>query len=211
MSELASQDTTRNALTGVLLEHKGDKVRIVASDARMLGVLTVQNRADAFPETAGMKGAPNGATSALVDADAFAKMCKAVPRKSVTTDLGVQASATAVTMCGVDSVKDGETLKVRSENVSVQKPVEGKFPDFDSIMGNYTSGELKVVLNPEYVIALMQAIIKSGATSEHCMAVEFNFYADPAKFKSSAVRVRAVNANEGREFNGILMPLTIDG
>lgn len=140
-----STDTTRNALTGILLVLKGKEIRMVSSDARRLALVRRKTE----------KG-DQGNLEVLIPPKALTILEKSLGSEDETIHVGVQQNQ----------------FLMRTHNTMVfTRIVEGKFPDYDAVIPK--DYEHKVYLGTEeFLAAVRQSALM---TSDRCKAVKLLF------------------------------------
>ena len=137
-----SNDTTRNALTGILVVLKGKDIRMVSSDARRLAMVKRK-----------VEKNEHGALEVLVPPKALTLLEKTLGPEDETIQVAVQQNQ----------------FLMRSHNAMVfTRLVEGKFPDYDAVIPK--DYDHKVYLGvEEFLAAVRQAALM---TSDRCKAVK---------------------------------------
>ncbi len=137
-----STDTTRNALTGILVVLKGKDIRMVSSDARRLAL--VKRKVEKAAETT---------LEVLVPPKALSLLEKTLGTEDETIHVAVQQNQ----------------FLMRTHNAMVfTRLVEGKFPDYDAVIPK--DYDHKVYLGTEeFLAAVRQAGLM---TSDRCKAVK---------------------------------------
>jgi DNA polymerase III sliding clamp (beta) subunit (PCNA family) len=197
LTAIASGAPSRFAMGGVLVQLDDDGYEVVATDGRILGVVTGPcGDALGFPELDQLTSLPPSQTSAVIPARAFSSACKAAatagrrakcePCGHVAVHLG---TATSILACS-----DGDSAGIQSA-----PNIEGRFPNYRAILPK-EEPKFRIELDPRLLGALL-AVARSLADEER-PRVTIEFHAPDRPL------VLTVEGNNEQSFVGLIMPLT---
>ncbi len=198
MATLTSDNSPRLAVTAVRVEAlPSNKYRVEATNGRVLG--RVEGPCDdcqTFPNIPALESAPNGATQALIPADAWKQIFRSVPKSkrlvAVKPVLGNVAAVLA------DNTSTLATTDLEVQNVQTPRNVDGHWPNTEQVLRSATHGKPKLELriDASQLIDLLRVAARFATDA----IIDLELRGDKVP-----IVVRA--SSEGQEFTGLLAPL----
>jgi DNA polymerase III sliding clamp (beta) subunit (PCNA family) len=197
LASVAASESARPTMSGVLVQFDDDGYEAVATDGRILAVVTGPcGDPLGFPELDQLTSLPPSKTSAIIPGRAFGAACKAAAaagRRAKREACGHVAvhlgKGTSVLACS-----DGDSAGVQST-----PNLEGKFPNYRAILPK-EEPKFRIEVDPRLLGTLL-AVARSLADEERPrVALEFH--------ASDRPLVLTVDGKNDQDFVGLIMPLT---
>jgi hypothetical protein len=191
----AAEHTRFGATIGIKVKTFDDKLRLEATDGRLLGVVQCYAEDDAKKcedVVESMDLDPDGAEEVIINAKDWKNGFKQVPKDTLR-------GADSVVMCTKDRRATFANMVGRIEGWQV----EGRFPNVDQVIPQQIP-LFKVRVDPKLMIRMMQTCL--DFTSDEARGVVIAFYGE-----RQPLGFLVQNADLNQVFDGLLVPLVASG